>query len=104
MRTVPLNEPPVEAACAALRPYQWRGFTPELFARRVLAAWDRGHVHCLLADITGVAAGSWGVLEPADRDDVRVGVLVRFLASHRCTELSLSTVCGQLLAVLDRQT
>ena len=104
MRTDPRDESPVEAACVALRPYQWRGLTPELFTRWVLAAGDRERVRRVLADVPGVALGSWGVLEPADRDDVRVGALVGFLVSHRWTELSLSTVCTQLLGLLDRRT
>src|SRR5690348_4150840 len=97
MRTGPWQESMVEAACAALRPFQWRGFTPELLTRWVLAARDREQVHRLLAEVTGVAVGPWDVLEPTDRDDVRVGALVGFLASHRWRELSLSTVCAQLL-------
>lgn len=103
MRVDPWSESPVEAACAALRPYQWRGLTPELLTRWVLAARDREGVRRLLAEVTGVAVGPWDVLEPADRDDVRVGALVEFLTSHRWTELSLTTVCTQLLGLLDRE-
>jgi hypothetical protein len=98
-----MNHSLAEAACAALRPYHWRGFTPELLSRWVLAARDREHVHRLLADLPGVTPGAWDVLEPADRDDVRVGAMVRFLACHRWTELSLSTVCVQLLGLLDTE-
>ena len=104
MRAGLWNDSLVEVACAALRPYQWRGFAPELLTRWVLAANDRERVRRLLVDVAGVAVGSWGVLEPADRDDVRVGALVGFLASHRWTDLSLSTVCTQLLGLLDRAT
>ena len=100
----PWNESRVEAACAALRPYRWRGFTPELFSRWVLAARDREDVGRVLADVAGVEVGRWDILAPADRDDVRVGALVGFLASHRWTELSLSTVCTLLLGRLDRET
>jgi hypothetical protein len=99
-----MNQTPAEVACAALRPYHWRGFTPDLLARWVLAARDREQVHRLLAEFSGAAVGAWDALVPADRDDVRVGALVRFLACHRWTELSLSTVCAQLLGLLDPET
>jgi hypothetical protein len=104
MRTGPCDESLVEAACSALRPYRWRCFTPELFTRWVLAVRDREQVNRLLDQVGGVEVGPWEVLEPADRGDVRIGALVRFLASHRWTELSLSTVCAQLLGLLDPET
>ena len=104
MRTRPSNEALVEAACAALGPYQWRGFTPELFTRWVLAVRDREQVHRLLGDVPGVADGPWDVLEPAGRDDLRVSALVGLLAAHRWTELSLSTACALLLRRLDGGT
>ena len=104
MRTGPCNESPAEAVCAALRPNHWRGLAPELFSRWVLAASDRESVRRVLVDVPGVGVGLWGVLEPTDRDDVRVGALVGFLVSHRWTELSLSSVCTQLLRLLDRET
>lgn len=104
MEIDPWNDSGVEAACAALHPYQWRGFTPELFTRWVLATRDREDVRRVLAECTGVAVGPWGDLQPADRDDVRIGALVEFLESHRWTELSLSTVCTLLLGLMDRET
>jgi hypothetical protein len=102
--TDPQNEELVEAACAALRPYQWRSFTPELLARLLLAASDRQRLHGLLVGVPGAAVGTWGVLDPADRHDGRVGVLVEFLASHLWTERSLCALCRELLAHLNSQT
>jgi hypothetical protein len=86
---------------AALQPYQWRRFRPELLARAVLAAKDRQHLHGLLTDVPGAAVGRWEPLEPADRDDARLPGLVAFLSSRRWTELSLSTLCRELLALAD---
>jgi len=102
--TDPRNEELVEAVCAALRPYQWRSFTPELLARLLLAASDRQRVQGLLAGVPGAAVGTWDVLDPADRHDVRVSVLVEFLVSHHWTELSLGALCRELLARLDSRT
>ena len=102
--TDPRNEELAEAACAALRPYQWRRFTPELLARLLLAASDRQRMHDLLVGVPGAAVGTWDVLVPADRHDVRVGFLVEFLVSHHWTELSLSALCRKLLALLNSQT
>ena len=102
--TDPRDEELVEAACAALRPYQWRTFTPELLARLLLAVSDRQHVHGLLVGVPGAAVGPWDVLDAADRHDVRVRVLVEFLLSHHWTELSLCALCRELVALLDSRT
>jgi hypothetical protein len=102
--TDPRNEELVEAACAALRPYQWRSFTPELLARLLMAASDRQGVHGLLVGVPGAAVGTWDVLDPADRHDVRVSVLVEFLVSHHWTELSLGALCRKLLTLLNSRT
>ena len=99
--TDPRNDELVEAACAALRPYQWRSFTPELLARLLLAASDRQRVHGLLVGVPGAAVGTWDVLDPADRHDVRVSVLVEYMLSHLWTERSLWALCRELLALLD---
>jgi hypothetical protein len=99
--TDPCSEELVEAASAALRPYQWRSFTPELLVRLLLAASDRQRVHGLLVGVPGAAVGTWDVLDPADRHDARVSVLVEFLMSHRWTELSLCALCRELLALLN---
>jgi hypothetical protein len=101
--TDPRSEELVEAACAALRPFQWRSFAPELLARLLLAASDRQRMHGLLVGVPGAAVGTWDVLDPADRDDVRVSVLVEFLVSHHWTELSLGVLCQELLALLNSQ-
>jgi hypothetical protein len=100
----PTEDAVAEAVCSALRPYQWRSFRPELLARTVVAANDRQHLGGLLAGFPGVTVGAWDPLEPADRGDVRLPGLVEFLSTHRWTELSLSTLCRQLLALLDLDT
>ena len=102
--TDPRNEELVEAACAALRPYQWRSFTPELLARLLLATSDRQRLHGLLVGVPGAAVGTWDVLDPADRHDVRLSVLVEFLASRLWTERSLCALCRELLALLNSRT
>ena len=91
--TDPRNEDLVEAASATLRPYQWRSSTPELLARLLLAASDRQRLHGLLVGVPGAAVGMWDVLDPADRHDVRVSLLVEFLVSHHWTALSLCALC-----------
>jgi hypothetical protein len=102
--TDPRSRPEVQAVASALQPYRWRGFRPELLARTVVAANDRQHLRGLLAGFPGVTVGVWDPLEPADRNDVRLPGLVEFLSTHRWTELSLSTLCRQLLALLDLET
>jgi hypothetical protein len=81
--------------------YQWRRFRPELLARSLLAGKDWHELSGVLARVPGARVGRWDEWEPADRDDPRMAVLVAFLASHRWTELSLTTLCAHLLALLD---
>jgi hypothetical protein len=100
----PRNDELVEAASAALRPYQWRSFTPELLARLLVAANDRQRMRGLLIGVPGAAVGMWDVLDPADRHDVRISVLLEFLLSHHWTELSLGALCRELLTRLNSQT
>ena len=95
------DESTIAAASAALSPYPWRTFAPELLARWVLAANDREALRRLLVPVPGAALGAWDELEPAEPDDHRAKALVEFLASHRWTEYSLTTLCQRLLAVLD---
>ena len=92
------DESVVDAICAALAPYAWRRFTPELLARVALAAGDRRRLEAALGAVDGAAIGHWDRLEPADRDDVRVAPLVAFLTNHRWTELRLPTLCRDLAA------
>jgi hypothetical protein len=98
----PEDESVVSALCAALEPYPWRRFTPDLFARFVLAAHDRRSLHLVLGAVPGASVGSWTTLEPVPRDDVRAAPLVEFLVAHRWTELSLPALCRNLCGVLDR--
>ncbi|WP_189152246.1 hypothetical protein [Streptomyces lacrimifluminis] len=70
----------------ALRPYVWRGLTPEMVSCLALAAID-GH---------GVAGGA-----PVTRRDVRIGVLVDFLEGCRWRSLTAGAVSRQLVTALD---
>ena len=97
----PGSEAVAAAMCETLSLYPWRRFTPHLFARLALAAHDRQSLEDVLATVQGAAVGSWGVLEPAERDDARVGPLLDLLARHRWTELRLSTLCRKLSGVLE---
>ncbi|MGZ5416925.1 MAG: hypothetical protein ACXWDI_07075 [Nocardioides sp.] len=95
----PCDESVVDAMCAALAPYAWRRFTPELLARVALAALDRRRLETALAAMEGAAIGRWNRLEPAERDDVRVAPLADFLTNHRWTELRLPALCRVLASV-----
>lgn len=97
----PREEATVAAICAALAPYPWRSFTPEMLTRAVLAASDRQGIRELLSSVPGVAVGPWEEVSFSDRGDVRVKDLVEFLMSHRWSDLSLSGLCRELLARLD---
>ncbi len=89
------------AIFAALNPYTWRSFTPELVARRVVAAIDRRDLAELLSTVPGAAVGSWDdVPEPADRLDPRVTALVDSLRPLPWNQLSLQALGRHLLAVL----
>jgi hypothetical protein len=94
------EEREVAAVCAALEPYEWRSFTPQMLVRCVLGALDRHHVGDMVARVPGAGVGDQGPVEPTERGDVRVEVLVEFLTGHRWRGLTLAAVCGQLLTVL----
>jgi hypothetical protein len=95
------HEESVAAVFAALNPYAWRNFTPELVARRVVAACDRQDLIDLLRSVPGAVVGGWeDQPEPADPKDPRVLTLVEFLERHRWTRLRLDILCRLLLAVL----
>lgn len=94
------DEALVAAICAAIEPYRWSGFTPELLARFVLAAADRHGLETLLLEVPGAIPGRWNALDPVPNDDVRVDRLVRILAVHRWTEFRLETLCRLLLAAV----
>ena len=101
MRRGVAAEREVAAVCAALEPYQWRSFTPDLVARCVLGALDRRRVLDLLAEVPGSEIGDPCREGPVERGDVRAEVLVEFLTSHRWQGLTLAAVCSQLLNELD---
>src|SRR3954451_3422544 len=100
----PRSRAQAQAGASALQPYRWRDCRPDLLARTVVAANDRQHLRGLLDGFPGVTVGAWDPLEPADRDDVRLHGLVEFLSTHRWTEISLNTLCRQLLALLNLET
>src|SRR5512144_3080502 len=68
----PLDESAAEALAAALTPYPWRRFTPDLLARWVVAASDRNSLSGLLGTVPGAVVGEWHRLDPADPGDPRV--------------------------------
>ncbi len=90
----------VAALCAALAPYPWRQFTPELLARFTLAARDRRELAAALSEVQGAAVGTWERLEPAERADARVSRIVEVLADLRWAETSLLATCRNLVGVL----
>ena len=97
------REESMAAIFAALNPYTWRSFSPELLARRVLAAVDRRDLAELLASVPGAEVGAWDELpEPADPADPRVEVLVEFLAHHPWTDMGLRRLSRRLLEALHR--
>jgi len=96
----PGDEAVVAALCAALAPYPWRRFTPELLARFALAARDRQELAAVLSEVQGAAVGTWERLEPTERSDARVPRIVEFLADLRWAELSLLAMCRNLVGVL----
>jgi hypothetical protein len=96
----PRDDEVVATLCAALAPYPWRRFTPELLARLALAARDRQELAAVLSEVQGAAVGTWERLEPAERTDARVPRVVDFLADLRWAETSLLATCRNLVGVL----
>ena len=96
----PSDDDVIAALCAALAPYPWRRFTPELLARFALAARDRVELAAALSSVPGAAVGSWERLEPAERADARVPGIVELLADLRWAETSLVATCRNLVGVL----
>lgn len=96
----PDDESVVAALCAALAPYPWRRFTPELLARFALAARDRQELAAGLSDVPGAEVGTWWRLEPVERVDARVPRVVELLGAVRGTEASLLATCRNLVGVL----
>ena len=81
---------------AAIAPYPWRRFTPELVARLTLAAHDRHHLQQALAAVPGATVGAWERLEPVAREDTRAAAVVHVLKAHPWAGLSLPTLCRRL--------
>jgi hypothetical protein len=96
----PNDEAVVAALCAALAPYPWRHFTPELLARFALAVRDRQELAAVLSEVPGAVVGTWQRLEPAERSDARVPRIVELLAAVRWAELSLPATCRNLAGAL----
>ncbi|MCX4762866.1 hypothetical protein OG562_18170 [Streptomyces sp. NBC_01275] len=76
----------MRAVSEALTPYAWRALTPEMVSRLALAAIN-GH---------GAADAA-----PVTRHDVRIGVLVDFLAGCPWRSLTAGAVSRQLVTALD---
>ena len=95
-----VDEHDVAAVCAALEPFAWRRFTPDMLARCLLGALDSRRVQELVAGVPGARAWDAGPLQPADRGDARADVVVEFLAGTRWRSLTLSALCRQVLQVL----
>src|ERR1700710_2537167 len=89
------------AVCSELEPFLWRALTSEMLARRVIGAMDRRCVLALLEATAGPGPGGSGDVEPTDRHDERVAVLVAFLAEHRWRTWTLSRLAQQLVGTLD---
>jgi len=96
----PDDEAVMDVVAAALAPYAWRDFTPEMVARLVVAANDRENLRRTLDSVVGATAGRWEHLVPAAADDPRLAPLLTFLTSHRWTGLKLPALCRSLLDVL----
>lgn len=96
----PREDAVVAALCAALVPYPWRRFTPELLARFALAARDRQELAAALAQVDGAEVGTWERLEPAARADTRVPRVVDSIADLRWPDLSLVATCQNVVRVL----
>lgn len=99
----PSEDTVIAALCAALAPYPWRRFTPELLARFALAARDRQDLAAALAQVDGAEIGTWERLEPADRADARVPRVVDSIADLRWPDLSLLATCQNVVRVLGRE-
>jgi hypothetical protein len=91
-----VQERQVAAVCAALEPYEWRNFTPQLLARYVLGVLDHHRVLDLVAGVPGAAVGDPGPVKPVERGDVRVEVLVDFLIRHRWRTLTPAALSRHL--------
>jgi hypothetical protein len=94
------NDPTVAAFAAALSPYPWRRFRPELLARRGLAAVDRHEVAELLTTFAGTEPGRWDDPDPVPPHDPRVRVLVDWLTTHPWNGMSLESLSRHLLRAL----
>src|SRR5438105_3278355 len=66
----------VVAICTAFEPYEWRTLTAEMVVRRVLGAADRLLVLEVIVETPGVRARELASVEPAGRDDDRIGPLL----------------------------
>lgn len=97
-----VEERRVAAVCASLEPYEWRNFTPQMLARYVLGGLDHHRVLDLVGGVPGAAVGDPGQVQPVERGDVRVEVLVDFLIRHRWRTLTLPALIRHLFNELAR--
>jgi hypothetical protein len=89
------------AVAAALAPYDWRGLTQRMLARRVIGAVDRQIVVRVLAGVPGTEVGADLPVEPADAGDDRVHPLVHALDGRQWRGWSLARLCAHLLRALE---
>lgn len=97
----PLSDEAVIAALrATLAPYPWRRLTPERLVRFALAARDQQNLAGVLSEVPGAGVGTWERLEPAERSDARVPRVVELLDDLRRADVSLLTMCRNLILSL----
>jgi hypothetical protein len=97
----PSGDERAEAIAASLAPFDWRGFTDRMLARRVIGAVDVHDVACFIRDLPGVDVGEAAPLEPADTDDERVDVLIGELEGRPWRAWSLACLCAYFTTALD---
>ena len=101
LRETGYHQVDVAAACRVLAPYRWQTLTAELVARLVLGALDGQRVDELVASLGAPSAGDSRDVQPAERGDERVDVLVDLLTAHRWRSCTLAALCGRLVRSLD---
>jgi hypothetical protein len=88
--------------CSVLAPYEWRAFTPEMLARRVLGAVDQLAVLEVIDAAEGGSVRELAGVDPVDRADVRVEPLVAVMTVLRWRDVQLPRLTQLLLDALDQ--
>ena len=97
----PTGDDPAAAVAEALAPYDWRGLTDRMLARRVVGAVDRHTVVLFLRSMPGTDVGGFPPVEAAAADDERVARLTSALDGQQWRGWSLGRLCTGLLASLE---